>query len=102
MSWANCGQDKSGRFIGYAIEAICDHPGCNKEINRGLSYVCGTMHGEDEISCDKYFCEEHKSNYVTFDDGRGAHICDECAKQLLESEEYVVDEDEGDITRVAD
>jgi hypothetical protein len=48
MGWGNCGFDKQGRPIGYVHEAYCDHPGCNKKIDRGLSYVCGTMHGEIE------------------------------------------------------
>ncbi|MEK2181494.1 hypothetical protein WOC04_22035 [Vibrio parahaemolyticus] len=99
MGWANCGQDRKGRYIGYAVDAICDHPECSKEINRGLAYVCGTMHGDDEISCEKYFCEEHKGNFVQLDDGRFTTICDACAKQLLESEEFVLDENEGEIVR---
>jgi hypothetical protein len=72
MGWANCGEDSAGRPIGYAFAATCDHPGCDKEIDRGLAYACGGMHGEgclggeDDIdweasypSCEKYFCYEH-------------------------------------------
>lgn len=64
MGWANCGQDSEGRDIGYAVDASCDHPECNKQIHRGLAYVCGRMHGEDEYSCEKYFCGEHRKNYI--------------------------------------
>jgi len=100
MGWANCGQDSQGRYIGYGVDAICDHPDCSKEINRGLPYVCGTMHGDDEISCEKYFCEEHKSNYVQIEHGRSTTICDSCANQLLESEDFIEDESEGELVRV--
>ena len=60
MSWANCGVDQEGRPIGYAVDAECDHPGgCKVKIDRGLSYVCGGMHGGGEEGCGKYFCPEH-------------------------------------------
>lgn len=60
MSWANCGQDKDGRPIGYAVLAGCDHPGgCDAKIDRGLSYVCGGMHGGGAEGCGKYFCPAH-------------------------------------------
>ncbi|RKZ94986.1 MAG: hypothetical protein DRQ40_04705 [Gammaproteobacteria bacterium] len=62
MGWGYCGQDSVGRDIGYCIEASCDHPGCKYIINRGLGCICGTMHGEDEYSCEKYFCGEHKAS----------------------------------------
>lgn len=69
MGWANCGTDSLGRNIGYAHAGTCDHPGCKKKIDRGLAYACGGMHGEDEVSCEKYFCEEHLSNYVSHNGG---------------------------------
>lgn len=59
MGWADCGNDSKGRPIGYAFEAICDQPGCNTIIDRGLSYACGGMHGRNDFYCEKYFCEEH-------------------------------------------
>lgn len=59
MGYANCGEDSQGRPIGYAHEAICDHPGCDTKINRGMSYACGGDHGEDDYSCEKYFCPKH-------------------------------------------
>lgn len=64
MGWANCGEDSKGRPIGYAHAATCDAPGCDAKINRGLSYVCGGMHGEDEVSCERYFCADHLSHWV--------------------------------------
>jgi hypothetical protein len=100
MGWADCGTDSQGRPIGYAFEATCDQPGCDEAIDRGLSYVCGTMHGEDEFSCEKYYCEKHRSNFVSrgskasesFPDDEREDvilICDECAKALIASGEMV-------------
>ena len=80
MGYAYCGTDSNGRDIGYGIRATCDHPGCEEEIDRGMAYVCGHFHGDDEYSCEKYFCEEHRQNLS--DRGRGM-ICDEC-KELEE------------------
>lgn len=60
MSWARGAQDDLGREIGYAIKAECDFEGCEIEIDRGLSYCCGTMHNnENEDGCGRYFCPEH-------------------------------------------
>lgn len=50
MGWGNCGRDRRGRPIGYMFPATCDHPDCLEEIDRGLSFACGDMHGEDEYS----------------------------------------------------
>ncbi len=58
MGWANCGVDRDGRPIGYAVSATCDWPGCDFVIDRGLSYLCGEMHQDGE-SCNGYFCADH-------------------------------------------
>lgn len=81
MSWANCGDDSKGRPIGYAHAAICDHPGCTEEIDRGLSYACGGMHGEDCDYCEGYFCAEHLV-YADLPDhpNDGAFVCYACAE----------------------
>lgn len=91
-------QDKNGRDIGYMVPATCDHEGCNQDINRGLSFACGGLHGEDEYGCDKYYCSEHLNN-VLEDGGQIYHICDDCTSVLLESEEWVFDDD-GALVRV--
>ena len=49
-------RDSLGRPIGETFEAICDEPGCCSEINRGLKYACGGVHGKTDECCDKYFC----------------------------------------------
>lgn len=80
MGWAYCGQDDQGRDIGYAIAATCDHPGCKAEIDRGLAYVCGGMHGGDGIGCGKYFCEEHRTSI--WHDGHHVGVCLACAEEV--------------------
>ena len=59
MGW-EIGFDKQWqRDIGYGVPAYCDHPGCMKRIDRGLSYVCGgDMYGGAR-GCGLYFCEKH-------------------------------------------
>jgi hypothetical protein len=41
MGWSIGYDENWKRDIGYGVPAVCDHPKCNKIINRGLSYVCG-------------------------------------------------------------
>lgn len=59
MGWAYCGDDDLGRPIGYGTGAMCDAPECFAIIHRGLSYVCGNMHGGEEYGCGRYFCRKH-------------------------------------------
>lgn len=96
MGWANCGTDSIGRPIGYAHEATCDHPGCAAEIHRGLAFACGDMHGDDEVSCEKYFCDEHLSSWALqpYAGGRVVRVCADCAAALKEAS-WVYDEEEG-------
>lgn len=80
MGWAYCGKDSQGRDIGYGVFAFCDHPGCNKRINRGLSYACGENHGEHDYYCEKYFCSDH----LFYSDHPDAErrVCKECLEWL--------------------
>lgn len=85
MGWAHCGTDSDGREIGYAVEATCDHPGCEAKIDRGLSYACGGMHGEEwpkggGICCEKYFCSAHLC--LTEMDGEIAMVCPACNEEI--------------------
>jgi hypothetical protein len=99
MGWANCGTDSEGRPIGYAHKGTCDHPGCKAVIDRGLSFACGGMHGSNEYSCEKYFCEEHLSHCVQTDQDDLISVCDACAEALIASGEFHEDEEEGVIVR---
>ena len=47
------------RDIGYGVPSICDHPGCNREIDRGLAYVCGGDPYGGDNGCGLFFCYEH-------------------------------------------
>lgn len=77
MGWAY-GELPSGKKVGYSVLAKCEHPGCEKEIDRGLSYACGDMHGMDEISCDGYFCETHLFMCTRWDSGDLISLCAVC------------------------
>lgn len=90
MGWANCGEDDLGRPIGYAFAATCDAPECATEIHRGLSFVCGGMHGGDGFGCGRYFCSKH----LTLADVKGHRcisVCEPC-EQLLANSEQLVEE----------
>lgn len=59
MGWSIGWDTNWNRDIGYGVPAYCDHPDCNEEIDRGLSYVCGSEpHGGDR-GCGLYFCSSH-------------------------------------------
>jgi len=68
------GYDKKWkRDIGYGVPSICDHPDCNEEIDRGLSYVCGTEPYGGERGCGLYFCGKHLDYTPTL-----GQLCDRC------------------------
>ena len=62
------------RFGGYGVPSICDHPGCTKEIDRGMAYCCG---GEpfSDAGCGQYFCTDHLA-YNLEDDA--VQQCERC------------------------
>lgn len=55
----SCLTGKWSRDIGYGVPAQCDLPKCSEEIDRGLSYVCGSEPYGGEFGCGLYFCPEH-------------------------------------------
>lgn len=59
MGWSIGYDSRWKRDIGYGVPAMCDQPGCGSEIDRGLSYVCGTEPFGGEHGCGLYFCGEH-------------------------------------------
>lgn len=80
MGWS-LGHDerwgKYGRDIGYGVPAICDHPGCGAEIDRGLSYVCGSEPYGGEHGCGLFFCGSHLHFEDRDDDC--PQLCERCA-----------------------
>ena len=81
MGWGY-GVTPSGKEVGYSVEATCEHPECDKPIDRGLDYACGRMHGEDEVSCEGYFCHEHQVS-TELADGETLSVCRPCFDTLL-------------------
>lgn len=74
MGWS-LGYDTTWRRdIGYGVPAYCDHPKCDEEIDRGLSYVCGDEPYGGDHGCGLYFCEEHRPGW------RGNYrVCTRCS-----------------------
>ncbi|MFK8844695.1 hypothetical protein [Streptomyces sp. Ac-502] len=75
---------------GYAVEALCDWPGCPETVSRGMDALCGLTPGGDEFGCGKWFCNEH---LVMAPDGAG-YRCPGCrtkgADPLAHSEDAMV------------
>ena len=59
MGWSIGYDTNWKRDIGYGVPAFCDHPKCNKEIDRGLAYVCGGEPYGGDVGCGLYFCGNH-------------------------------------------
>ena len=70
MGWAIGYDESTCRDIGYGVPCMCDQPGCNKRIHRGLAYVCGGEPYGGERGCGLYFCGEHQCC--------DAQLCDRC------------------------
>ena len=69
--------EHNGRDIGYGVPATCDHPKCDKEIDRGLGYVCGGQPYGGEHGCGLFFCDEHLY-FHSFRYGETAMVCKRC------------------------
>ena len=80
------------RWGGYGVPAICEHPDCNEEIDRGMPYACGEE-PFSEYGCDRYFCGKHKEmvGYNAFGekckhekdcDCEFKEYCESCAKGI--------------------
>lgn len=74
MGWAIGYDENWKRDIGYGVPAFCDHPGCRREIDRGLSYVCAEQepYGGNN-GCGLFFCPEHAAN--------GKNKCQRCVNK---------------------
>jgi hypothetical protein len=66
----------NGRERGYAVEALCDDPVCERKIDHGLAYLCGDDPYGGPDSCARYFCADH-----LFFTERGQR-CRDCAKAM--------------------
>lgn len=77
MGWSIGYDDNWKRDIGYGVPAVCDHPDCTEEINRGLSYVCGSTPYGGEHGCGLYFCSKHRQ-FLECSDGCSVEACERC------------------------
>lgn len=70
----------NGRDVGYGVPAICDLPGCDKEIDRGLAFICGGDIGGGEHGCGLFFCGTHLlfCNIENEYGERPPQLCDVC------------------------
>lgn len=80
MGWSLGYDERWKRDIGYGVPAICDYPGCGKEIHRGLAYVCGGEPWGGDEGCGLFFCDAH----MRF--GEERQVCERC---LAGSEPFV-------------
>lgn len=76
MGWSIGYDSTRKRDIGYGVPSTCDHPGCGKEINRGLGYVCANEVPYGGEGCGLFFCDEHKFP----SDINDGHFCQRCCE----------------------
>lgn len=73
--------ERNGRDCGYGVPAICEQPGCEERIDRGLGFLCGEI---GETGCGRYFCEKHRhfgSKIGTNGDLVEASYCKRCLER---------------------
>jgi hypothetical protein len=73
MSWSIGFDENWQRDVGYGVPSICDMPGCDAQIDRGLGYVCGGEPYGGDDGCGLYFCSKH---------GGGLSHCNKTHKNL--------------------
>ena len=73
MGWGY-GTTQSGKEVGYSVPDVCNKEGCKQKIDRGLAYICGSMHGDgEERACNGYFCYAHLVMFCV--DGQRCQAC---------------------------
>lgn len=77
MGWSIGYDENWKRDIGYGVPAVCDHPDCSEEIDRGLSYVCGGEPYGGDRGCGLYFCGKHLHMYAQL-----PQLCSRCGPRL--------------------
>lgn len=75
MGWSVGFDENWDRDIGYGVPAICDKPGCDTKIHRGLAFICGSAPYGGEAGCALYFCFEH----LVHTNKHGEQLCNRCA-----------------------
>lgn len=79
MGYAAYEITRNGQTIegGYGIDATCEEPGCEEQIDRGLAYLCGATPGGDEYGCGGYYCGRHL--YIGVGPAEG--LCARCSER---------------------
>ncbi len=72
MGWSIGYDSNWQRDIGYGVPAQCDHPGCEKQIDRGLARVCGGKPYGGDDGCGLYFCGNHLFSW--------GQLCERCTE----------------------
>jgi hypothetical protein len=80
MGWSVGFDEKWKRWVGYGVPAVCDQPGCDEPIDRGLSYVCGSEPYGGEYGCGLFFCSEHMGYEDDRDNVRGGRSWQGCER----------------------
>lgn len=59
---------------GYGLEDVCHRDGCEEQIDRGLTYLCGERPGvAADGACGRWFCPDHL--HVTPGGGQRCGAC---------------------------
>jgi len=80
MGWSIGFDAKWDRDIGYGVPAECDYPDCKEEIDRGLSYVCGSDPYGGEFGCGLYFCGIHLEFVKPRGSSDSIQLCSRCKR----------------------
>lgn len=83
MGWSLGFDPNWKRDVGYGVPAICDHPGCDKEIDRGLGYVCGGEPYGGDHGCGLHFCGAHLQHRQPRGEDRYYQNCKRCMTYRL-------------------
>lgn len=84
MGWGYSGVNPdTGDEMGYSVAGTCSHAGCSKDIDHGLSFVCGGMHQGGERGCGRYYCYSH---LVLVGTPASTQLCAKCADQHARQE----------------
>ena len=68
---------------GYSVETVCEEPGCDEKIDRGLGHLCGETPGGDEHGCGGYYCGQH----LHMTSGKGMRdLCARCCERAEQEE----------------
>lgn len=99
MGWAVGYDSRWKRDIGYGIPAVCDHPDCGEDIDRGLSYVCGSNPRGGEHGCGLYFCDAHLGWIdVPWPRDEGYAFCERCSEAVAALGDVASDDHDLNVT----